>query len=295
MNLLSLLNQLAAADASEQPTARRGALSQLARTAAATLPLALGAVAQPAVAQRAGTQLDALLLLLQVEWLQDEFYSRVLGTTPVSPPVSAALVPAAIQPDLTLIRAQQRQHIVQFEALVASSGGVLPARPRYDFTGSRGGAQAAAFADVFSNTDTMLAVAQTLEDLAVRAYLGQMVLLQSNDALLTLATRGLATEGRHAAHLRQLRRQRGASVKHWVSGTDNGGPVPPTTAPVYAGEDRTRQLVTVTREVDLSTLTPLLPITPALTDAEKRAAATEAIDEPLTASAVQAVVALFTA
>ncbi|WP_162910862.1 ferritin-like domain-containing protein [Hymenobacter oligotrophus] len=293
--MLSLLNQLATADASEQPTARRGALTQLARTAAATLPLALGAVAQPAMAQRAGTQLDALLLLLQVEWLQDEFYSRVLGDIAVTPPVSASLVPADIQPDLTLIRAQQRQHIVRFEALIANSGGQIPARPRYDFTGSRGGTQAAAFADVFSNTETMLAVAQTLEDLSVRAYLGQLAALLSNDALLVLANRGLATEARHAAHLRQLRRQRGAAVKHWVSGTDNGGPVPTATAPVYAGEDRVRQLVTVSREIDLTTLTPLLPITPALTDAEKRAAATEALDEPLTAAAVQAVVALFTA
>ncbi|KUG06591.1 ferritin-like domain-containing protein [Solirubrum puertoriconensis] len=287
MNLLSLIDQLAGAAASEQPTARRSALSQLARTAAATLPLALGAVAQPAVAQRAGTQLDALLLLLQVEWLQDEFYGRALGTP--------TLVPAAIQPDLTLIREQQRQHIARLEAIVAASGGAVPARPRYDFTGTRGGTQAAAFADVFSNTDTMLAVAQVLEDLSVRAYLGQVSLLTSNDDLLTLATRGVTVEGRHSAHLRLLRRQRGTDVKPWVSATDNGGPVPSATAPVYAGEDRVRQLVTATREVDLSTITPLLPFSPAITEAERRAAVTEAIDEPLTATAVQAVVALFTA
>jgi hypothetical protein len=278
MSLLSFLEHLAAADAPAPPTARRGAVAQLARTAAAALPAALGAVVAttPAAAQSTGTVLDALQLTLRVEWLQDEFYGRVLGAIATTPPVSGTLVPAAIQPDLTLIRNQQRQHIALLESFIRASGGVVAARPRYDFTGARGGANAPLLADVYTNTDSMLALAQALEDLSVRVYVSQTPLLASNNDLIDVVVRMFAVEGRHAAHLRQLRRQRGATVKPWISGNDGGGPVPAAT--IYLGEDRVRQQVSAFDERDVPSL---LPATLNLTDAEKTAAATEAFDEPI--------------
>ncbi|WP_165903759.1 ferritin-like domain-containing protein [Hymenobacter gummosus] len=284
MSLLSFLEQLGAADASAAPTARRGAMAQLGRTAAAALPAVLltAATATPALAQRTGTVLDALQLALRVEWLQDEFYGQVLGAT--------GLVPAAIQPDFTLIRAQQRQHIALLESYIRTSGGIVETRPRYDFTGSRGGASATRFPDVLTNTDTMLAVAQALEDLSTRVYTGQVALVASNNDLMDMVVRMFAVEGRHAAHLRQLRRQRGATVKHWISGTDNGGPLPPNTAGFYAGEDRVEQRVGALIERNVPSL---LPATIGLTEADKLAAATEAFDEPLTAAAAAALIGLF--
>ncbi|GAB2961108.1 hypothetical protein GCM10027048_31430 [Hymenobacter coalescens] len=291
MSLLSFIEQLATAGTAAQPTARRGAMTQLARTAAAALPAVLGGWAAPAAAQATtGTPLDALQVALGVEWLQDEFYGRVLGTIAVSPPVAASLVPAALLPDLTLIRSQQRQHIQLLENIIRTSGSSLPTRPNYDFTGSRNGTQAPLFANVFSNTDTMLAVAQALEDLGVRTYTGQAALLLVNNDLLDVAVRALAVEGRHAAHLRQLRRQRGATVKNWISGTD-GAAVPTAAANIYAGEDRVLQQVSAFTERDVTTL---LPTTLGLSDAEKQAAATEAFDEPLSARAIGLIIDVFT-
>ncbi|RAK66921.1 ferritin-like domain-containing protein [Hymenobacter edaphi] len=279
MNLLSFLEQLATADAAAHPTARRGALGQLAHTAAAALPAAvLGALlAQPATAQILGTGLDGLQLTLRVEWLQDEFYARV----------PASLVPAAMQADFTLIRAQQRQHIALLESYIRTSGGVLAARPSYDFTGGRGGTSQI-FPDVFTNLDTLLLVAQVLEDLSVRTYAYALPLVASNNDQIDSLSRMFAVEGRHAAHLRQLRRQRGATVKHWISGAETA--LPTTTANVYAGEDRVLQQVAGLASRDVSTL---LPTIGGITAAEIRAAATEAFDEPLTYDAATAIIQVF--
>ncbi|OON67932.1 ferritin-like domain-containing protein [Hymenobacter sp. CRA2] len=287
MSLLSLLQHLAAADTMPQPTERRTALAQLARTAAVALPAVLaGAVVTPATAQRSGTLLDALLLILRVEWLQEAFYSRLL-TAPT-------VVPAAIQPDLALIRAQQQQHVALLENVISTSGGVLPTRPTYDFTGSHGQTTPSLFPDVFTSADTALAVAQVLEDFSVRAYQGQLASLMSNNDLMDLVVRMYAVEGRHAAHLRRLRQQRGASVKPWISGTDGDGPIPPATAPIYAGEGQLEQLATVSVYPPVKTsLVALLPTLPVLTDAEQKAAATEAYDEPLTTAEAQRIMALF--
>ncbi|WP_171025736.1 ferritin-like domain-containing protein [Hymenobacter jeollabukensis] len=281
MNLLSFLEQLATADAAAHPTARRGALTQLAHTAAAALPAAvLGALtAQPASAQITGTSLDGLQLALRVEWLQDEFYTRL--------PIS--IVPAGSAPDFLLMRAQQRQHIALLESYIRTSGGVLAARPNYDFTGGRGGSNRI-FPDVFTNTSTLLLVAQVLEDLGVRVYAYAMPLLASNNAQIDSLSRMFAVEGRHAAHLRQLRRQAGATVKHWISGTEAAA-LPTAQANVYAEEDRVMQQVANLALRDASTL---LPTIGGITAAEIRAAATEAFDEPLTYDAASAIIQVFT-
>lgn len=291
MSLLSFLEHLATADASAQPAPRRDALTQLARSAAAVaLPAALGALAPTqAAAQTSGTILDALLTALRVEWLQDEFYGRVLGAIPVSP-LSPTLVPAAIQPDLTLIRSQQRQHITLLTSFIQASGGAIGSRPNYDFTGGRGGARPALFADVFTSTDTMLRIAQALEDLSVRTYIGLTPLLQSSNALIDLVVRMLPVEGRHAAHLRRLRQQRSVAIKTWISGTD-GLVLPTASRNIYAGEDTVNQPTAALFVRDASTL---LPRTGGITQAEILAATTEAFDEPLSLTAAAGIIGEFT-
>lgn len=292
MSLLSFLEQLAAADAHPHPTARRGAVAQLARTAAAALPTALASLtATTATAQSVGTGLDGLLLALRIERLQDAFYGRILGDITGTPPVAPGLVPAAIRPDLVLIRSQQRQHIALLENYIRTSGGLIPAQPNYDFSGRRGDStQPGVFADVLSNTDTMLTVAQVLEDLSVRTYISLTPLLGSADDLLDAVVRMFAVEGRHAAHIRQLRRERGATVKHWISGTESA-PLPTAAANVYAGEDRVLQQVASFADRDTSTL---LPTTGGITAAEITAAATEAFDEPLSNAALNLIIGVFT-
>jgi len=54
-------------------------------------------------------------------------------------------------------------------------------KPNFDFTAGE------AFADVFSNYQTFLAVAQAFEDTGVRAYEGQAGNSQSNGNILTVA------------------------------------------------------------------------------------------------------------
>lgn len=292
MSLLSFLEHLAAADTTTQPTARRDALTQLARSAAAAaLPVALGTLAPTkAAAQFTGTVLDALLTALRVEWLQDEFYGRVLGAIAVTPAVSPTLVPTAIQPDLALIRTQQRQHIDLLANIIQTSGGIAGNRPNYDFTGARGGARAALFPDVFTSTDTMLRIAQALEDLSTRTYIGLVPLLQSNNDFIAMGVRMLAVEGRHAAHLRRLRQQRSVAIKTWISGTD-GLVIPTSARNIYADEDRVLQPTALLSLRDASTL---LPRTGGVTDADALAATTEAFDEPLTLVAANGIIGEFT-
>lgn len=292
MSLLSFLEHLATADASAQPTARRNALTQLARSAAvAALPVALGTLAPSrAAAQATGTVLDALLTALRLEWLQDEFYGRVLGAIPMSPLVSPSLVPAAIQPDLALIRSQQRQHIDLLTGFIQASGGAIGSRPNYDFTGGRGGARPQLFPDVFTSTDTMLRIAQALEDLSVRTYIGLVPLLQSNNGLIDVAVRMLSVEGRHAAHLRRLRQQRSVAIKTWISGTD-GLTLPTTARNIYAGEDNVNQ---PTAALFVRNASTLLPRVGGITEAEVTTATTEAFDEPLTLVAAAGIIGEFT-
>lgn len=141
-------------------------------------------------------------------------------------------------------------------------------KPSFDFTA--GGA----FADVFSNYDTFLAVAQTFEDTGVRAYKGRAGELISNNTVLTAALQIHSVEARHASHIRQMRWARGANAKPWITGNDTGG-IGSAVQASYAGEENTDQASIK------------------ITDFVGTNAATEAFDEPLTADQVLAIVRPF--
>ena len=88
-----------------------------------------------------------------------------------------------------------------------------------------------------------------------------------------------SVEARHASHIRKLRKDRGASVKPWITGNDAGG-VPGVTA-VYAGEENTTQAgVQITGINGMSI---------------SANAASEAFDEPLTKDQVLAIATPFLA
>ncbi|MDU0369246.1 ferritin-like domain-containing protein [Hymenobacter endophyticus] len=304
MDFLDALARLATLDTTntaEVLAPRRLALSRLGQAGTALLPALFTTLVTPAEAgtTQTLTRLDALKLALKLENLQNAFYSRALGLTaggPANPTVFFGST--AVQTAIQTIQTHQSQHSTLLTTLITNSGGALDAASRYDFSGSKNGSQAALYPDVYTNLDTFLKVAQLLEDAGVRVYKGQVTALQSDNALLEAAIRMHSTEARHAAHIRTLRRQRGAVVKSWVSPSDTAITTAGTTADgVYSGEANTLQYITSNTTVTKVPFDSTLPInvgTPALSAAAILAKVAEAFDEPLEAQAAESVLQLFT-
>ena len=301
MDFLNLLARLADLDTTSTLPAtapRRTALGQLGKAGTALLPALLtGVLAQPAAAtpQDTRTRLDALRLALQLELLENEFYSRALGLTGgfTAVPFSAT-EKSAIQ----TIQQHEAQHVTLFQRLITDAGSTLDLAARYDFTGSKNGTQPALYPDIQTNPETFLKVAQLLEDAGVRAYKGQVEFLQSDDYMLEAALRTHSTEARHASHIRTMRRQRGANVKSWISSSDTAittsGTIP---AKVYEGEDNYTQYVSIGTTLTKVPFDSTLPInvgTPALTPAQVLAKVAEAFDEPVDALTATTLLQLFT-
>ena len=78
--------------------------------------------------------------------------------------------------------------------------------------------------------------------------------MQGNATTLEAALRIHSVEARHAAHIRNLRRDRGAVVKAWVSSSDQQVTVAGKTDAVYAGEDNITQKITGKAAVPFRTL-----------------------------------------
>lgn len=302
MDFLTLLARLAELqpDALHTSAPRRAALSRLGQAGATLLPAVLAALPQAATAgtQDTRTRLDVLTLALTLEYLQYELYATAFGMITGRGPanVDAFMGSAEHKAALQTILTHQNQHIVLLTRLITDGGATVPAKPNFDFTGSKNGRQAALYPDVFSNFDTFLRVAQLLEDTGVRAYKGQVEFVQSDNSLLETAVRLHSTEARHAAHIRTMRRQRGATVKSWVSPSD--APITTAGSPpdkAYAGENTTTQYLPGTRPVlvPFSTTLPINVATPPLPNADILAKVAEAFDEPLDAATAESLIQLF--
>lgn len=296
MELLSLLARLADLSSATEPlpaaTPRRTALTQLGHAGAALLPAILTALPQAAMAapQDNSTTLDVLRLALTLEYLESEFYARALALPNAATFFGSADNQAAIQ----TIYAHEAQHVALLQRLLIEAGATVPAKPSFDFTGSKNGAQAALYPDVFTNLDTFLRVAQLLEDTGVRAYKGQAEFVQADNNLLDALLRTHSTEARHASHIRTMRRQRGAVVKSWVSPAD----APITTAgtipnQAYAGESAVAQYIPGPRLVPFETTLPINVGTPQLSREGILAKVMEAFDEPLDAPTATQLAQLF--
>ncbi|AHJ99058.1 ferritin-like domain-containing protein [Hymenobacter swuensis] len=177
---------------------------------------------------------DILNFALKLEYLEYYFYRKAVATSgliPAGPGLTA----------LTQIRDDEQKHVAALRGVLGSQAIAEIPESAFDFTGSKGGTRAPLFADVYSNYQTLLAVAQSLEDTGVRAYKGGAAGLMANDTILTAALNIHSVEARHASHLRTMRRGgptvagagTGASPKSWISGTDGGGAAPAATAPIY--------------------------------------------------------------
>lgn len=220
----------------------------------ASVPVALGVLAATAFGQGASLPqeiVDVLNFALTLEHIEDDFYKAAMS--------HSNLVPSTDQDVFKTIGKDEAEHVKLLSTVL---GGQAGPPPNVDPTA--GGM----FADVFSNYQTLLALAQTFEDTGVRAYKGQAGNLMSNAKILTTALKIHSVEARHACEVRRIRGDKG-----WITGNSRGS-LPQASQATYDGEENTTQ-----GGVDLST---------ALSGVSKDAI-TEAFDEPLTKEQVLAI------
>ncbi len=275
MNIQNIINEIEKVDPEvyDRLNGRRNAMKNFAsfsgKVALAALPIALGSMFKKAYGKGSGvTGLidDTLNFALTLEYLEANFYIKGVGTAgliPAGPGVGA----------LTTIRDHENAHVTFLRTAITALGAtpVTFTAANFDFTAM------GTFADVFSNYDTFLAVAQTFEDTGVRAYKGQAGNLMANNDILTAALNIHSVEARHASHVRQMRKARGANVKPWITGKDSG--IGAVVQASYDGEEVTTQAGVNIVNIGGTTVSA--------------AAASEAFDEILTKDQVAAIVAPF--
>ena len=278
MNIQNIINEIEKVNPEvyDRLDGRRNAMKSFAKfsgkVALAAVPIAFGSMFKKAYGK--GTGLtgiieDTLNFALTLEYLEANFYIKGVGTAgliPAGPGVGA----------LTTIRDHENAHVTFLRTAITSLGAtpVTFTAAQFDFTAKN------TFADVFSNYDTFLAVAQTFEDTGVRAYKGQAANLMANNDIITAALNIHSVEARHASHIRQMRKARGANVKPWITNKDSGiGSA--VVQPSYNGEEVTTQATVVITNINGLNISA--------------SAASEAFDEPLSKEEILAIVGPFIA
>ncbi|GAB3854380.1 hypothetical protein GCM10028822_24210 [Hymenobacter terrigena] len=281
MKLISILDQLAGTPVTTAPAPRRALLAQLGRAAVAALPLG---AALPAAAAPADTSYDAVTQLLQLERTQVALYTQALA--------APGLIPVAQTADFQRLLAHQTQHAALLLKALQDAGALVPALPQFDFSGKHNVAtNPELFPGVLTNYDAFLALAQQVEDLSVRLYQTQATAI-GDPQLFRAALRIHAVEAQHSAHIRGLRKGRGAVVQNWPSEED-AAIVRPTaaqalTAAATGGEENGVQYVTPGVPVPFASFL-LISTNTAIHDP----ALAEAFDEPVSSAVAQAALNLF--
>lgn len=269
---------------------RQGVVAGLAAT---SVPMFLAALARDAHAQAVPTVLQVLNFALTLEHLEAEFYNIAVGRTAIPAAYGTAATVlagggASLRPVMEEIAKHETAHVTVLQQTITQLGGTPVAKPTFDFTGGRGATGAngrfgGPFADVFTNAQTFLALAQAFEDTGVRAYKGGAAALVSNVPVLEAALQIHSIEARHAAMVRRLRAEKG-----WVSGRASTLPTaaqavygPGAAAAQFPAEDNTSQA-----GVNVATLA-------GASGQVGVAAASEAFDEPLDVATVLQIAGLF--
>jgi hypothetical protein len=309
VNFFTILSQLEEVDPEvyDRLDSRRAVFKHMSglgqKLTAAALPLAIGAVFNKAYAQTpvSATVANVLNFALKLEYLESYFYQQRTALTGLSARHTTAL--AQIATDET-------KHISFLRTTIASLGATPIADPTpatFDYSA------AGRFADWRTNPATYLALAQSFEDLGVRAYKGAAPLpaVMANKTVLTAALSIHAVEARHASHLREMRRAGVASTtpsqgipvspynvapKSWISGIDNGGAVPSITIPIYGAGNNTNapNNVTFPAEDNVTHGGITLSTSTSASFANLPASAfSEAFDEGLDVGTVSAIAKLF--
>jgi hypothetical protein len=267
MNLQNILHEIEKADPEiyDRIDNRRKMMHRFkdlgGKLALTAIPLALGSMLNKAYSQTPPTNIvDILNFALTLEYLESEFYATALGKSGLIDPTETA--------SFTSIQQQEAAHVNFLITTITSLSGTPITSPEFDFTGK------GRFPKVFTEYSVFLELAQTFEDTGVRAYKGQVTNLMSNKNILTAALQIHSVEGRHAAHVRYIRRATGASSDQapWITGNDTGN-IGPKVASTYQGEDNITQL-----GITMTTLHVNSRI------------ATEAFDEPLSMDDVNAII-----
>ncbi len=196
----------------------------------------------------------ALNLGLMAEYFETELYSRGLNIP--------GLIPNELRQVFVRILLNE---VMQRETLLTVLGSNSIIKPNFDFTARR------RLYSVFSLFDSFIGLAQSSEDLGVRAYKGQAGNVQANNFALVTALRFHSVEARHASELRRIRGEKG-----WIT-LNSRGTLPSLSQPIYDGEEQTVQ-----GGIDLVALTGF----PATT-------VSESFDEPLTGPAVLNIISNF--
>ena len=281
MNLLNIFSAIENSDPEiyDRLDTRRSAMKQFARTsgkvALAAIPFALGSMLQKANAAPPppGDSIpDTLNFALTLEYLEANFYIMALAKGNFPDDASKAA--------FTVIRDHENAHVLFLKTAIKNAGftPVSFKASDFDFTAKN------TFPGVFSDYGTMLAVAQTFEDTGVRAYKGQAPNLMSNNDYLTAALQIHSVEGRHAAHLRYMRKKAnllvpaGVDVKPWIT-LNQSGIGSPAVQGSYNGEENVTQAGVAITNIGGNMISA--------------AAASEAFDEPLTKDQVLAIVKPF--
>lgn len=283
MKLISFLDRLAATPADAAPTPRRALLAQLGQAAVAALPLSVAA-ALPAAAAPADTSFDAVMQLLQLERTQAALYTQALA--------APGLIPTAQTTDFQRLLAHQTQHTALLLKALQDAGALVPALPRFDFSGRHGVVtNPELFPAALTSYDNFLALAQQLEDLGVRLYKTHAFII-GDPQLLRAALRIHAVEAGHSAHIRGLRKGRGETVQNWPSEEDAAIARPAAalalTTAATGGEENGVQYVTPGVPVPFASFL-LISTNTAIHDP----ALAEAFDEPVSSTVAQAALNLF--
>jgi len=277
MNLFNIFSEIEAKEPEvfETISNRRDALKEFTtkagKIALTALPFAIGSMFQKAYAGPApSTVLGIFNYALTLEYLESSFYLKGLQ--------SKTLIPDTPQYDMFItIGTHEKEHVAFLTNAIKAAGGTPVAEPTFDYTAGSGSGNGP-FADVFTNYETFLAVAQTFEDTGVRAYKGQAAALVGGGAYLTAALDIHSVEARHASAVRQLRYAKAfATVKPWITLGDPG--ISSIVNGNYAGEQNTVQAGVQIVDINGFNI-----------NAE---AASEAFDEPLTMSQVLGLVKPF--
>ena len=282
MNLQNIITEIEKVDPEvyERFDSRRKVMKNFAnlsgKIALAAVPMAVASMFTKAYGQTPASVNAILNFALTLEYLEGEFYNNI-----VAAPTFAAL-PAVDKAALTKIRDDEGKHVAFLRTVL---GAAAVPKPTFDFTAGNGSGTGP-FVGYLANYTVQLAMAQVFEDTGVRAYKGQAAGLQSNRTVLTAALNIHSVEGRHAAHIRQMRRALDMAIpasqkplKPWVTLNFSGVDFPPAQAainPSYAGEELTTQA-----GVNIVGLGGAF---------NTAAAASEAFDEPLTMAQVLTIV-----
>ena len=227
MNLFNIIEEIENIDPevygriSERRDVIKNITSFGSKVALAAMPFAIGTMFKKAYAQSSSTPSVVAILnyALTLEYLESAFYNagKAKGT---------ALIPAAAATNyFNQVTTDENNHVTFLQGVITSLGATPVSAPEIDLTAGNGSG-AGPFADVLTNYQTFLAVAQVFEDTGVRAYKGQAANILANKAaaegvkaglyqtVLTAALGIHAVEARHASAIRQIR---GATP--WITST----------------------------------------------------------------------------